>query len=258
MGKRRRSMPLSLPRRWIGDLVHFGRQVPLVPFERRMNLAAVAEARRLSPAPPGWCAIFVKAYAVVAQRRPELRRAYLPFPVPRLYEHPFNVATVTVEREYGGEKAVFPTPVRKPEKMALRELHDLLHRCKAGPAEQFEPYRRLIGVSRLPWPLRRLLWGVGLNVSGDLRARLFGTFCVSVTAGAGAAALLLYAPVTTILWYSPFDEAGRLDVRLAFDHRVMDGMTIAHALAELEEVMHEVIVPELRQPADVLPTRAAG
>ena len=138
------------------------------------------------------------------------------------------------------------------------ELHDLLHRCKAGPAEQFEPYRRLIGVSRLPGPLRRLLWGVGLNVSGDLRARLFGTFGVSVTAGAGAAALMLYAPVTTILWYGPLDETGRLDVRLAFDHRVMDGMTIARALAELEEVMHDVIVPELRQPADVLPARAAG
>ena len=36
---------------------------------------------------PSWCAIFTKAYAVVAARYPELRRAYLKFPFPRLYEH---------------------------------------------------------------------------------------------------------------------------------------------------------------------------
>jgi hypothetical protein len=242
----------------MSDFIHFGRQVPLVPFERRMDLAAVAAARRCLATPPGWCALFLKAYALVAQRRPELRRTYLPFPSPRLYEHFESVATVTIERAYQGENAVFPTPVRHPETRTIGELHDLLHRHKVEPTEQFKPYRRLIALSRLPWPLRRLLLGLGLSVSGDLRARLFGTFCISVTASAGAAALALIAPATTVLWYGPLDSAGCLDVRLSFDHRVLDGMTIARTLVELQEVLHEVIVPELRTGAKDLPTRSAG
>src|SRR5580704_11289904 len=80
-----RSLPLSLPRRFIGDLVHFGRQVPTVPVERRMNVATLVAARQVASPRPSWCAIFTKAYGFVAAAWPELRRAYLAFPWPHLY-----------------------------------------------------------------------------------------------------------------------------------------------------------------------------
>jgi len=56
-----------------------------------MDLSAVVNARREHAAPLGWCSIFVKALALVAERRLELRRIYMPLPVPQLYEHPFSV-----------------------------------------------------------------------------------------------------------------------------------------------------------------------
>src|SRR5208282_5086496 len=96
-----RNVPLSLPRRFICDLVHFAHQIPTVPVQRRMNLAAVVGARQVAEPRPGWPAIFAKAYAIVAAACPELRRAYLPFPWPHLYEHPVNVASIAIERRFG-------------------------------------------------------------------------------------------------------------------------------------------------------------
>ena len=105
-----RNIALSLPRRFICDLVHFARQVPSVPVQRRMNLAPVVAARQLAEPRPSWCTIFTKAYGYVAAAIPELRRAYLSFPFPHLYEHPINVASIAVERRLGDEEAVFFAP----------------------------------------------------------------------------------------------------------------------------------------------------
>src|SRR2546421_452441 len=61
-----RRVPLSLSRRLVADLLHFAREVPLVTADRRMNLAPLVAARQSLTARPGWCAIFTKAFAVVA------------------------------------------------------------------------------------------------------------------------------------------------------------------------------------------------
>src|SRR5436309_223391 len=58
-----RNVPLSVSRRFIGDVVHFARQMPTVPLQRRMRLAPVAAARAAALPKPGWCAIFLKAYS---------------------------------------------------------------------------------------------------------------------------------------------------------------------------------------------------
>src|SRR6266567_3891771 len=102
-----RKLPLSLPRRFICDLLHFARKVPSVPVQRRMRLAEVVAARRAADPRPSWCAIFTKAYAFVTAANPLLRRVYIGFPTPHLYEYASNVATLAVERPYEGEDAVF-------------------------------------------------------------------------------------------------------------------------------------------------------
>src|SRR5438105_15782808 len=102
-----RRVPLSLPRRWIDDLMAASRHAPLVTFERRMALGALAAARAAASPSPAWVLLFAKAYAIVAARRPELRRAYVPLPTPHLYEAEESVASIAVEREYEGEPAVF-------------------------------------------------------------------------------------------------------------------------------------------------------
>lgn len=208
-----------------------------------MNLAPLAAAR--APAKIAWTLLFVKAYAIVASRRPELRRAWIPLPWPHLFESKISLASVAIERDFEGEAAVFFGLLREPDRQPLAHLQSELERWRQAPFTEIREFRRLIRYSRLPWPIRRLLWCYGLNISGAVRAKNFGTFGISITAGSGATALNLIAPVATVLNYSPFDGEHSLDVRLHFDHRVLDGQAAARALAELEMVLNGEITREL-------------
>jgi hypothetical protein len=246
MAETGRNLPLSLPRRFIGDLVYFARRVPSVPVERRMDLAPVVAARRLAQPRPSWCAIFTRAYGFVAATFPELRRAYLSFPQPHLYEHPANVASVAVERRLGDEDAVLFGHARSPEKLTLVELDTQLRLWKEQPVERIGSFRRALRLSRWPRPLRRVLWWIGLNAIGRKRAHYFGTFGVSVYSGLGAASLHPLSPLTTTLNYGVIDPDGLVDVRIIYDHRVLDGATVARALEELERVLKCEILNELR------------
>jgi hypothetical protein len=96
----------------------------------------------------------------------------------------------------------------------------------------------------LPRPLRRALWWVGLNW-GRQRANYFGTFGLSVYSALKAESLHPLSPVTTLLNYGPISPGGDVDVRIIYDHRVMDGATVARVLGRLEEILNTVIVEEL-------------
>jgi hypothetical protein len=241
-----RTLPLSLPRRFICDLLHFSRRVPSVPVQRRMRLGDVVAARQAAHPRPSWCAIFTRAYALVTAANPYLRRAYLGFPRPYLYEHPENIAALAIERTWEGEDAVFFAPLRQPETLSLEEIDAKLRRYKEDPIDDIGAFRRSLRISRWPRPLRRLAWWLGLNVSGRLRAHYVGTFGVSVYAGLGASSLHPLSMLTTTLNYGVIDENGEVDVRLVYDHRVVDGGTVARALGELERVLRSEILTELR------------
>lgn len=233
-------------RRFVCDLVHFAHQVPTVPVERPLRLASVVAARSASSPRPSWCAVFTKAYALVAAETPELRRAYLSFPRPHLYEHPINVASIAVERTVVGESAVLFAPVRDPEAMSLVDLDRELRRIKQAPVESVASFKRALRLSALPRPLRRAAWWLGLNAWGRKRAHYMGTFGVSVYSGLGAASLHPLSPLTTTLNYGAIAADGGVDARIIYDHRVLDGATIARALAQLEARLCGVIRDELR------------
>jgi hypothetical protein len=236
-----RRLPLSLPRRLIGDLMYFAQKVPSVPVQRRMNIARLAATRDQAVPRPGWCALFTSAYAQVAQKWPQLRRAYLSFPWPHLYEHPVSIASIAVERRVGDEDAVLFAQIREPEHHTPEQLDSFLKDCKEWPVESIGTFRRALRVSRLPRFVRRFLWWLGLNSSGYKRARNLGTFAVSVYSGLGAEGLHPLSPLTTVLNYGVIAEDGSVDVRVIYDHRVLDGATVARALEDLEAVLnHEL------------------
>jgi hypothetical protein len=247
-----RTLPLSLPRRLICDMMHFARQVPSIPVQRRMNVAAVAAAREASPARPSWCALFTKAFATIAARQPEFRRAYISWPWPYFYEHPNNIASIAVSRRYGDEDAVFFAHMRNPEKQRLTQIDSFLKYCKEEPVESIALFRWGIRMTRWPLPIRRMLWWYGLNTSGHRRALRLGTFGVSVYSGLGAESLHPLSPLTSTLNYGVIAADGSVDVRIIYDHRVLDGGTVARALGQMEEVLHGDILAEL-QPADSKP-----
>lgn len=241
---------LSQQRRFVCDLLHFSRGVPSVPTQRRMQLADVIEARGRRAERISWCAIFIKAFSIVAAARPELRRCYLPLIWPHLYEHPINVASFSLERIYRGEAGVFFAKIPRPEERSLRELDALVRRYKSAPVETVPSFMQALWISRLPRPVRRLIWAIGLYSDGACRGHFFGTFGISVVGSLGAAGLHILSPLTTTLNYGTFTDGGELDVRLTYDHRVFDGAPAARALAELEEALHGDIRRELLDLAE--------
>jgi hypothetical protein len=246
---RGRIVPLSLPRRIIGDLMYFAASVPSVAAQRRMQLTALVNTRAQCAARPSWPALFTKAYATVAQDMPELRRAYLKLPWPHLYEYPVSVAHVAVERDYAGEPAVFGCFIKDPAQLPLRDIDRLIRHTAQAPIEEVSNALRMTNIARLPLLVRRLLMWVGLSV-GRYRANHFGTFAVSAVSSLGTEILTPRSVWTTLLTYGVLADDGSLDVRIIFDHRAVDAAMIARALARLEEVLTGPIQQGLGQPPD--------
>src|SRR4051794_7366756 len=153
-----RSLPLSGPRRFINDLVHFARKVPSVPVSRTMELGALIGPRQDHPARPSWSVLFMKALGIVAAANPPMRRALMTFPYLRLYEHPASICAMAIEREYQGEEGIFVGLFRAPECQSLAELDRSLTWYKSTPLEDVGLFRQTLRVSALPKPMRRFLW----------------------------------------------------------------------------------------------------
>jgi hypothetical protein len=242
---RGKSIKLSPQRQLICDLLRAARAVPAIPVQRRMNLSAVVAARQALPTRPSWLALFTRSYARIALKVPELRRAYVKIPRPHLYEYPANVACLALEREYLGEKAVFIGRIREPGDKSIEELNRLIRHYQEVDIGQCKDFQRGLTISRLPTPLRRFLWWLGLNI-GRQRANFLGTFGVSAYSALGAESLMPLSPLTSTLTYGVFAADGTVDVRIIYDHRVMDGATVARVLQLLEEELNGGLCAELR------------
>lgn len=236
---------LSLARRLAIDHLRFAKRVPTVPVQRRMRLGAVIDARRECSQRPSWTAIFVKAFSQVCVEMPELRRAYVAFPYVHLYEYDSITACVAIERDLDGENAVLMGRLKDPDTAGLIQLSESLQRFREAPIAEIKEFKRSLRLAGLPGFVRRIAWWLALN-RPSMRARYFGTFAVSVYSALGAESLHPISPLTTLLNYGVFDARGNVDVRLIYDHRVMDGATIARALARLEDVLRYDLVAELR------------
>ena len=240
-----RSLALSPARRLVVDLLHFARRLPSVPVQRAMALAPVVAARARLAERPSWTVVFARAFALVAAEVPELRRAYLGFPRPHLYEHPESVAAVALEREVDGESAVLVGQLLDPAGQGLAALDARLRHFRTRPVEGVGRFRLALRVSRMPRPLRRFLWWAILNVSGWHRSLRMGTFGVTAYSALGAESLHPVSPLTITLTYGVIAPDSGVTVRLIYDHRVLNGTTVARSLARMEEVLCGPVVREL-------------
>jgi hypothetical protein len=242
-----RYLSLTGPRRFIGDLVHFAHKVPSAPVSRLFDVSPLVDPRARHPVRPSWACLFMKAYALVGAQNAPLRRSYLEFPWPRLYEHPWMNCALAIERTYLGEEGVFVGIFRAPEQQSLVQIQDALSWYKNEPLERIGFYRQALRFSRVPTPVRRMFWWVTLNMSGYKRCKRFGTFGLSSYGNLGAENLHPISPLTTTLTYGPIDPAtGRVVVKLIYDHRVLDGAYIARRLRDIEEALNGPIRNELQ------------
>ena len=212
MGESRKGVRvrLSPARKMVVELLRHARKVPSLPLKRRLDVARLAAARAACPARPSWVGLFLKAYGLVAQGRPELRRAYIPFPWPHLYEHPVSECTVLVEREWDGEKGVLAAKIRN---------------CEAQPLRLIDEFLRRVATAR------------------------FGTFMVSTLGNHGVEQGHPLTPLTTYLSFGPIGPAGDVTAMIVYDHRVMDGRSVALALTELEAALNGPILAEVESLA---------
>ena len=251
---------ISVPRRLVADLMHASIRVPFVSLARPLNIRSLLEARAQTAQPPGWAAIFVKAFALVAKDQPVLRTLYVKWPLPAFYELPRSVAMVAIARVEDGQDCVLPQKVATPDEMSLAEVDALIRHAKEAPIHDVPAFRKILRTTRLPLPLRRLFWAIGLNF-GRQRANYFGSFGVTSVAAYGAGQLHALSPGPFILSYGVEKPDQTIDVVLRWDHRITDAALMAKTLNRLEQVLNSEISAELRanrQQTEPKPVRAVA
>ena len=237
---------ISTPRRFIIDLMRASAGVPFVSLSRPLNVRQLVEAREASARPPGWAAIFVKAFCLVAKDEPVLRTLYAKWPWPHFYELPRSIAMVAIARVEDGEDCVLPERLAKADELPLSEIDAQIRRAKDAPIEAIPAFRRILKATRLPMPLRRLLWAVALNI-GRLHANNFGSVTVTSVAAYGGGQLHAISPGPFVLSYGRLATDQTIDVVIRWDHRVCDAALIAKVLTRLEQVLNSEIAAELRK-----------
>jgi hypothetical protein len=251
---------ISMPRRLIADLMHASAGVPFVSLRRRLNVRNLSEARTSTATTPGWAAIFVKAFALVARDEPVLRTLYAKWPWPSFYELPRSIAMVAIARVEDGEDCVLPQRVAAADMLGLSEIDAQIRHAKDGPINEVPAFRKIMLVTQLPLPLRRLVWLIGLNF-GRQRANYFGNFSVTSVAAFGGGELHALSPGPFIVSYGAIEPDQTMDVVIRWDHRVTDAALIAKALTRLEQVLNTEIAGELRgqrQQSEAKPVRAVA
>jgi hypothetical protein len=251
---------ISMPRRLVADLMHASIRVPFVSLTRPLNVRQLLEARAQAAQPPGWAAIFVKAFALVAKDQPVLRTLYAKWPWPSFYELPRSVAMVAIARVEDGQDCVLPQKVPAPDELPLAEIDARIRHAKDAPIGEVPAFRKILRVTRLPLPLRRLMWLIGLNF-GRQRANWFGSFAVTSVAAYGAGELHALSPGPFILSYGVVKQDQTIDVVIRWDHRITDAALMAKTLTRLEQVLNTEVAAELRghrQPAEPKPVRAVA
>src|SRR6202171_4049339 len=251
---------ISMPRRLVADLMQASIRVPFVSLARPLDVRPLLEARALAARPPGWAAIFVKAFALVAKEQPVLRTLYAKWPRPSFYELPRSVAMVAIARVEDGQDCVLPQKVAAADTLPLTEVDAQIRHAKEAPIDEVPAFRKILRVTRLPLPLRRLMWVVGLNF-GRQRANWFGNFGVTSVAAYGSGELHALSPGPFILSYGVVEPEQTIGVVIRWDHRITDAALIAKALTRLEQVLNTEIAAELRghwQEPEPKPVRAVA
>ena len=251
---------ITLPRRFIADLMHASMRVPFVSLMRPLDIRDLSEARAQATQRPGWAAIFVKAFALVAREEPVLRTLYAKWPRPAFYELPRSVAMVAIARVVDGQDCVLPQKITAPDELTLMEVNAMIRHAKEAPIEQVAAFRKILRTTPLPLPLRRLFWAIGLNF-GRQHANYFGSFGVTSVAAYGAGQLHAISPGPFVMSYGVEKPDQSIDVVLRWDHRITDAALIAKTLNRLEQVLNTEIAAELRanrQQTEPKPVRAVA
>ena len=173
---------LANDRALVSDIVEIARRMPLAPLIREIDLSVIEKARKSVRSKISWTALMMKAYSLVAAERPELRQVYVPFPWPHIYQHPENVAMLTVTRNLPEGPRLFFARFAQPENQTLVDIQkrfDLMRRSPINEVKQFRHQKRF---ARWPKSIRRIAWWSMTNLMPAKLVQQIGTFGMSLFA----------------------------------------------------------------------------
>jgi hypothetical protein len=235
---------ISIPRRFIADLMHASVRVPFVSLRRTLHVRQLIEAQAMAVPKSGWAAIFAKAFCLVARDEPALRTLYIRWPWPHFYELPRSVGMVAIARIEDGQDCVLPQRVRAADEVSLAEVDELIRHATTADVADVPSFRKILRITRLPLPLRRLIWFISLNI-GRQRANYLGNFGITSVSPFGAGELHALTPGPFIISYGTVAPDQTIDVVIRWDHRITDAALIANAMTRLEQVLNTSIAAEL-------------
>ena len=234
---------ISLPRRLIGDLMHASMDVPRVSVRRTLHIGPLVKARAAQVQRPGWSTIIAKAYAIAARNDPTFRTLYVKWPWPHFYEVPRSVAMVAIVRNDFDEQAVHFLKIGEPDGRPLAEIDDNIRHGKEAPLSEIPSLNRLMQVSRLPRPLRRLIWAFALNI-GRQRSNHAGTFAITSIASFGIETVTALFPGPCLISYGLVRD-NTMEIIFHWDHRIYDGVPVGSILDRMQAVMNGEIADEI-------------
>ena len=245
--------PISLARKFVIELMNAS--VPLVSVKRVLKLDRLVTARAQLDARPGWAPMILKAFCIVAREEPSLRMFYLKWPWPHFYELPRSVGMAGIVRDSLDKDVPIVLKLGPADEHSLVELETMIQRGKYAPLDEVPSIKRVLRITALPLPLRRLLWTITM-MSGRQRANHVGTFAITSLATLGSETVVARSPGPSMMTYGLLRPDNTMEVLFQWDHRIYDGVLAARAMQRLEEVLNDEIVSELQ--ADVTAPSAAA
>jgi hypothetical protein len=241
-----RNIKLTAGRKVVIEILHHARQIPSLPLAATLDVSALIRARKSLPVSVSWTAIFMRAYGLLSQQRPELRRSYMRWPTAHFYEHPWSQAIALVEREWENELVILGGRFKSPETMTLAAIDERLSGMRNKPVWEVSCFRQLLRLGYLPGFIRRFAFWHSLYLLGSKRCKRFGTFTISSLGNMGVEQMHPLSPLTTYFTYGPISESGEVTAKIVYDHRVMDGRDGARCLNDLQQILDTQLLKDLR------------
>jgi hypothetical protein len=245
----RRWKKLTPARTLVTDIVTIANRMPLAPLLREFDLPELDQLRRQVRPRLSWTVLMMKAYAIVAKRHPELRQIFMRRPFAHIYEHPQNIAQVTITREVAGETRLFFARFHRPEETSLIKLQQQYEFVRRAPLDEVKQFQHQITFARVPAILRKPLWWLLTDWWGSKRALYMGTFGMSISCFREVLGVLHLGPSTTTVGYDMFPRKGKTRITLTFDHRILDGKPAVDILEALYQTISTEITAEVRRLA---------
>lgn len=245
----------------VSDVVQLARSMPLAPLVRDADFQVVDRVRKsLQHKKVSWTVLMMKAYALVAQKRPEMRQIYVPFPWPHIYQHSENVAMLTVTRETLQGPRLFFARFNQPENLTLEDLQDRYDHIRRAPVREIKQFIHQRRFAKCPKMIRKMAWWSMTHLMPSKLAQQIGTFGMSLSQLERTYGVFHLGPTTTTLGYEHFAFRGKMRLTLTFDHRILDGKHVYDILNDLEFVLNGPLLEELymmRDGIDVLNPEAS-